>query len=227
MRAEARSSESVPQAATGDRQPHDAVRAAMGELGEAVAEKHIQPICIAYQQLRAAARQVSLEEMFRLADRTLGLSTRDIVVSAYARRGCFLCTDGTIPCDQCEGTGRVLDDRECPNCDGAGFTSCGFCNGTSWADRDTTPGELRSAVARQQLRRVRKHLQRLHEKMPEARNGAIRRLDTAQRASLRTWLMCLQARLRDLAGVGAIKDEDEKIALWSRADDIDICLEML
>ena len=227
MRAEVRPAKGGDSAAVQRPARHDAMQEALAELGEAIANGHAQHICSAYQVFRAVTRAMASAELFALADRTLGVATREAVVSAYSRRGCFMCTDGTLPCDQCEGTGEVEDGRDCPHCEGRGCGPCGFCNGTSWADRDTIPQDLRDDVVRRQLRHVRSQLRKLNEELPQTGIEAIRHFSRPQRQQLTGWLRRLQARAQDLAEAGAQPNGSLKSYLLDQAEKIEACLEKL
>jgi hypothetical protein len=206
---------------------HDALDKALAELGEAIAHGRAQHVCSALQALRAAARQTPLDELFDLADRALGVSTRPAVVAAYSRRGCFMCTDGSLPCDQCDGTGQAEQGRDCPHCDGTGTTLCGFCNGTSWADRETVPTKLRQAVLDRQLQHVRRQLRKLNETLPQTGMDECRQWTREQRRQLLGWLRRLQARARDLGETEAPHDQRQRAYLREQADKIEQCMKAL
>ncbi len=130
----------------GDNGRKDKLRTALEELAHAAAKKHAEPICTAYSRLRHASRGMHVREMFKRADEALGQSSRDLIVTAYSHRHCFMCKGGIVACRSCRGSGQVEKGRKCLSCDGLGLTMCDFCRGTGWADRDSLPREIRPAV---------------------------------------------------------------------------------
>jgi len=227
MRTKTQETQSPGRAAVSQGIAGNGLREAIVEFGRAATERHIQPICAAYEGLRAAARHVKVEELFQIADKALGMPTRDIVLSAFSHRHCFMCLDGTVACEQCDATGWALQGGVCSNCDGLGAVTCSFCRGTGWADRDTVPRDLRRAVIAHQMHRVQRDLQKLSERMPEIRVENLRQLSDEGRRKLACWLMRLQARLRDLADAPAMQNTEQKLSMLTRADEIEACLQML
>ena len=208
----------------------DQLARALTELGRAIANgRHSETVCAGYQGLRAAAghMHMSAEELFRIADRALGLSTKEEVVTAHARRWCFMCAKGTVPCDSCGGLGRTADEGKCAACNGMGVNLCSFCNGTGWADRQTIPAEIKKEVLQKQLRAVKEGLKVLKEKEKYFTPEAVAALNEPARRRISAWLMRLQVRLRDLAGSDTVADENDKLQMFHEAERIDSCLELL
>ena len=209
---------------------HDSAQMAhaLSVLGQAIADgAHSDPVCAGYRALRAAAGGMKVEEVFKLADGALGLSTREIVVAAYARRWCFMCAKGTIPCEVCGGTAQGDDGRRCPACNGGGLTVCEFCKGTGWADRETIPRELRQDVLEKQIGAVRDGLRVLDEKARYFTPQAVAALNEPTRRRLIAWLLRLQVRLRDLVDLEAVRDEAEKFHMLGQADRVNGFLDLL
>lgn len=43
---------------------------------------------------------------------------------------CQTCDEGFVECPRCEGVGQIIDDADCPDCDGTGYWACADCGGT-------------------------------------------------------------------------------------------------
>jgi len=201
------------------------LKKAVAKLRKAAAEQKAEVVCVAYQAMRSAANGMKIKEMFDLADESLGIQALDLIVSAYARRECFMCSCGTVRCNQCNGAGRIEQGRLCPHCDGSGAMVCGFCRGTAWADRDTIPPELKRAVIKQQLGYVRHDLQRLIKALAGLTVQKIRTLPAEKRRAVSEWLRQLQARLADL--IDTVKDKAEQDRLAAANVKINACLKSL
>jgi hypothetical protein len=189
----------------------DALRA----FRKAARTRRSEPICAAYRDLRKAANGMALSEVFAKADEALGEPTQPLVISAFAHWHCFMCDDGAVECDQCEGTGRNEDEEVCSACDGLGFTTCDFCRGTGWVDAELIPPELQQPVLKHHISTVRTELQRLRKALLRVSEQELRGLGRDERVKLARRLLRLQARMRDLAGSTAI--DDEHADLYRRA----------
>jgi len=171
-----------------------ALDAAAGELAAAARERRIEAICASYLAARRAAAGRSAREIVDRADRAAGEPTWPVIVSAFARRRCYMCGDGTIPCESCRGRG-TLNGSPCPQCDGLGREPCEFCGGAGWSDPDDTPPEVRPFAARCRLARLEKELAWL-DALPDASRVRGRRLDARRRVELAGRLLRLLGRLR-------------------------------
>ncbi len=171
-------------------------RALQGLL-EAMAQRQVEPICASYLALRQRAGETSAEELLEHIERHAGQGARALLLSAFSRRHCFMCRDGTSPCQACKGTG-VAEGSACPQCEGLGAEPCLFCMGSAWTDRNEVPAEFRRAVLKHHVAHVQKDVARLVKLSPKAWTSA-RDLGPGQRVELATWLMRLQGRLASLA----------------------------
>jgi len=171
-------------------------------LHQAAAGKHVDPICRAYAALRRAAGTMSPRDVLALAGERLNIPAAALVIAAYAHRRCYMCDDGTVPCDVCEGTAQDDAGHPCPHCDGLGLATCDFCGGTGWADRDEIPPELATAVAKRQLAHVTDELKELQRSVAKLGRDDMDRMPPDQRGALAGRLIRLQARLDELGRCG-------------------------
>ncbi len=218
---------SHPEHAAGDRGKGEValnpqVEKAVVELRRAIHGKDVDAVCNAYLALREVGRGMNVEKLLTSAASSAGAA----VVTGFAARRCFMCEDGTVPCEQCDGQGRTDDDRSCVRCDGLAVTACGFCAGVGWSDASVIPGEVVQAVRKRQLAMVRKDLQRLGTAVANLTGARIRRLPSEQRISLAAWLIRLQARLAELAKADGTP-EKEADRFTTAVDKIDSCLDVL
>jgi len=179
---------------------------ALQHLADAVAERRVEPISTAYLALRREARSMSPAELLEHVDRFAGKKARTLIVSAFSHRRCFMCRNGTTPCQVCEGSGTT-DGEPCTQCDGLGIEVCPFCLGTGWIDPNEIPPEIRQPVRQRQIVQVEKDLARLAKVGPKIWTWAAA-LSPEKRVEFAAWLIRLQARLSDLAEtLAAGKDE--------------------
>jgi hypothetical protein len=225
-------SESIVRTASAREQPAEGLgaakqplsfEAALEELGEAVAARKCEAICIAYLVLRRAGRGMPPREILDAADRAAGESARRTIISAFGRRRCYMCEGGTVRCPTCQGEG-VSDGLLCPQCDGLGVERCDFCMGTGLSDLDAVPEELRPAVARRRAGHVDYDLAKL-DKLPEPE--ALRRIQgtAGQRRDLASWLMRLRGRLTHTAARGGNNGDGRARRLAEAVVRIDLLLE--
>jgi hypothetical protein len=178
--------------------------AALRELADALAARKVDEICAAYLALRQAGQEMAPQEILRRAAAVDGKMGPELIISAFSRRRCFMCEDGTTACSTCEGAG-VVDGRPCSACDGQGVEVCAFCMGLGWSDEAETPAEIRPQVRRRRVAHLKRDLEKL-AKLPLAR--AVKSASHAtgrQRQQLAPWLIRLQARLTKAGGT---KDGD-------------------
>lgn len=184
---------------------------AMDMLRQAAAQKKVDPICAAYLTLRRAAKGMKLAELFALADQALDAPSQILIVSAFSHQRCYMCSDGTVACPTCGGTGLAEPGRRCTKCDGLPVP-CGLCRGTNWSGPEGVPAELSRAVRGRQWVRVRAEVERLDATLQRDLAQYIFRLGFPGRQTLAAWLMRLQARLGDLAAAGAIPQAEQEQA---------------
>ena len=178
------------------------IQGALAELREAVASGKTESICLAYLALRGAATASGIKapEMFERADRAISGSAIDVIASAFSHRHCFMCQNGVVPCDGCEGAGSTEAAGECRPCKGTGLTPCTFCQGTGWAPRDMIPTEFTPGVLRRlRLASTDRDLKDLAEVVGKLGGVKARRLPNEERRNLTAVVMRLQARVESLA----------------------------
>ena len=220
--------ESVPESFGGKKSipVNPRVAQALANLRAAAETKKVDPICNAYQTLRVAANGMAISDMLALADKALGTSAAELVVSAYSHRRCFMCEAGTVPCERCEGSGFLEEGRACQHCDGLAVTACGFCGGTAWPDRNTIPRELVPIVLQRQIMHARADIKRVAVAAAALDPGKVSELTNDRRKQLVSWMIRLNARLVDLINAEAV-DEDQQAHFGSLTRKIKICLNVL
>jgi hypothetical protein len=204
-----------------------AARQALEDLRQAAQSKKVEAICNAYRTLREAGRGMKVKDLLELADKALGQQASLLIVSAFSHLHCYMCNDGSSICDQCEGTGRLEQNRKCPQCEGFGVLSCNFCKGSGWAERSVIPPELRRAVLDRQLLNLRGEVKKLGESFSYLTVDRINRLLRDKRRELISWLIRLQARMTEMAGMDELVDPLEKAQLTASAARISSRLEEL
>jgi hypothetical protein len=209
-----------------DPQPPQDVKSAMADLRSALLGRKIERICAAYQQLRLAASTLSAAQRCKMVGELIGPLAMTMIVSAHSHRQCYMCADGTIPCETCLGTGEMSPGRTCPNCDGLAAMTCGFCRGTNWADRETVPGEIRAIVSRRQRDHVQRDLPALAKMVAQLTAQAAAATPLKSRQEIARWLLRFSGRL---AVVATSRDtpQDQQENFSQFAAQADNLLEML
>jgi hypothetical protein len=206
-------------------QPHD-VQSAMAELRAALHGRKIDPICAAYGQLRQAASTLSASQLCKMIGEVLGPQAMTTIISAYSHMQCFMCSDGSVPCETCHGTGELSPGRKCPNCDGLATMPCAFCRGTNWADRESIPGEILAVVSRRQREHVQRELPVLAKIVADLTPQKADATPIQKRREIARWLSRIWARLTAVAAdQDTPKDEQMKFSL--HATQAEKLLEML
>ena len=190
---------------------------ALTTLHKALQRKKSDQICAAYEAVRQTAMHMKVDDMFALAESHLKEPIRDMVVSAYSHRHCFMCDRGSRVCDQCHGAGLGEEDRPCLACEGMGVSECSFCGGTGWADRNNVPREILSDVTHRQLQHAREGMQILAKKLVGVPIETLQKLPRQRRLKLASHMMRIRARIEDLARAGAIPHADQKEHLLAKA----------
>ena len=212
---------------TGDDNPIGAeIEAGLERLRQAAQAKHVDTICRAYVALRQAAGGMSPRDVLALADDRLQMPVAKLVISAYSHRRCYMCDDGTVTCEFCNGT--CLDERglACSQCDGLGLATCGFCGGTGWGDRAEVPRELAPAVAKRQLARVHNDLTDLQQSVAKLGREALDKMPPDRRGALAGRLIRIAARLEELGQCG-ICDETHTARIAELIERVGILLQAL
>ena len=194
---------------------------ALEALKQAILAKKIEPICMAYQAVRLAGFAMKPKEIFDAVDAAAGPSARGSIVSAFSHRQCFMCEGGTVPCDQCDGTGLAEPGRVCPNCRGFAITSCTFCQGTGWAETSTIPPEIARSVQERQVKYVMDEMVRVQQQAAVIQVEKLQLLDQPQRRRLGEWLIRLQARLDNLLERQSALSAPQKQQFTAAMSDID------
>jgi hypothetical protein len=135
------------------------VTSAIEAFASAAKTRRIADICEAYQRLKASVNGLRIEQILPLADRALGQSALAMVASAYSHERCFMCTEGSVPCDSCSNEDAETR-AHCQRCHATGMTTCGFCGGTGWVGNDVIPHELSHAVWTSRLKHTHGVLER-------------------------------------------------------------------
>ncbi len=194
-------------------------------LRQAASAKQVELICAAYQALRPIAHAHRLDPL-KLAQKAMGPSAVEYLVSAFSHLHCFMCQGGCVPCDPCEGEGEIVPGRPCPTCDGLGLAPCPFCRGTNWADHNVIPAEIAQAVHHRQLAHVRDDLHQIVKVFLNLNHASLKALDRAKRRELGGHLLRLSGRLADLLALD-VPDPQEKHRLAAMKDKLARCLEAL
>ena len=202
------------------------IATALSTLRNAASKDDPELICQAFEILRVAGGNITVNEALRLAGKVLGESATKIIVTAYAGRKCFMCANGTVQCRSCGGAGQIDEARRCASCDGLGLDSCRFCRGTGWADGEGTPQALKQAVTKRQLAAARKELDRLAKAFSGVSAKAIKKLSPQHTASLVAKMLQLHGQVSDLFDVGAITDQAERDRMAAAVASVDECLKL-
>lgn len=127
------------------------VALAVETFASAAHTRRIENICKAYDTLKSSANGYGIQHLLPLVDKLIGRSSLALIVSAYSHEKCFMCANGSIPCEAC-----AEDDSDsqsiCSNCGCTGYAPCEFCGGTGWVGNDVIPHELQRSVWRHRLK---------------------------------------------------------------------------
>lgn len=203
--------------------PED-VQKALDELRSAAGSRQVEPICAAYIALRKRCAGLKVKDLFDLVDQALGPVGKGLIVSAFSHRRCFMCTAGTMACDQCDETGLSAPGRICPNCDGFGVVPCTFCQGTGWADREVVPSEIKRTVAEKHFLHVKSEWERLKSENDGFVPQKLAKLAFGHRRRLGTWLIRLQSRMAALQGSQEVPEAKDQEELTDAVAEIDLLL---
>jgi hypothetical protein len=198
----------------------------MAEMRSALHGKKVEPICAAYRQLRQAASALPAPQLCKMVGESLGPQAMTTIISAYSHQQCYMCSDGTVPCETCHGAGEVSPGRKCPNCDALAALPCAFCRGTNWADREAIPREIRAIVTRRQRTHAQAQLPALTRILAQLTPQKAAATSLESRQNLARWLSRIHSRL---AMVAADPDtpQGDQMQLSVLASEAEKLLEML
>jgi hypothetical protein len=229
----------VPESQSGQPGGQPAGKIDMDQLPEPVAKaiesftaaaqtRRIENICQAYETLKSSANGMGIQHVLPLVDQTLGKSALTLVVSAYAQEKCFMCQNGSIPCEAC-GDDDADTRAKCSHCTSTGLAPCEFCAGTGWVGNDVIPHELRGAVWRNRLKQTHKILEKYARLYTKVFLDALSRrpLDDPQRRQAISETIRLAAKLHALAGSRVVSDPEHAKHLQMAEQKVRTCLTML
>jgi len=95
--------------------------------------------------------------------RKLGKRQAGKLVDGLSQLPCYNCAKGCVPCEDCQGEGRIGYQKICERCMGLGVVPCDFCAGSGLMGVEALPAGLQSVVAierlKRSLKRIKKHLE--------------------------------------------------------------------
>lgn len=185
------------------------MRTALDELQASLKSRKVDAICASYRNLRTASRGLRVKDMFDMADRELGKGTTHTIISAFSHLHCYMCNDGTTPCEHCEGEGKIGQGL-CPPCEGLGVATCGFCRGTGWADRSLIPNELRRPVLDLQIAHLRNDMKRFSDLQKDLTHDKVSAMHKDKRLVLLGWLIRVQARMKEFSANPDVNNADQQ-----------------
>lgn len=172
----------------------DSFRSALAAFVQAAKRGRSEAICSSYMALRDARGQLTFRDVLAATDQAVHANSGSLIVAAFARRRCFMCGDGTHPCETCEGTGMVGRFR-CPHCEGLGVEACPFCLGSGWHAWEDMPAEIRDHACQHRRQRIDKDLDRLAAIPADKAISSARKATHEKRQQLASSLMRLQGKL--------------------------------
>jgi hypothetical protein len=190
--------------------------------------RRIENICTAYQTLKSSINGMKIQEVLPLADKVLGQSTIALVVSAYSHERCFMCTDGSVACENCSEEDTDTQ-TGCLRCNSTGLAPCEFCEGTGWVGNDVVPRELHRAVWLSRLKQTHHVLEKYARTYtPKVLDVLSRRPvgDTRRRLAIVETIR-LAAKMHALGESCAVSDPEHLKHLTSAEEKIRMCLTML
>ena len=204
------------------------LEAALEELRAALSQGQVEPVCTAYLRLHRIAHAMSmpLRDFFARLACCCGQEAVSQIVSAFSHRDCFMCDDGTAPCDACEKKGQV-DRFRCPRCEGTTMEICTFCQGAGWCSLEDVPLELRQAVELQRRRHLEQGMQKLAALAAQAGPGDSAALPPEKRRELTAWLTRLQARASAYVHDHPAADDGQVARLGASVAQVDRLLKVL
>lgn len=201
-------------------QVNPALSAGLLDFHRAAATRNIEAICLSYLRLRNAAANMRFKDLLDMLSARLGQPASKLLVQAFARHECFMCTVGSATCANCDGSGWAEEGRKCPHCDGRGLSPCTFCRGTGWADWESIPPELLTAVQEARLAKLNTELQRLSDIWGKVNPEKFSRITLEQQRSVAACLTRMMSQAHELSARPGIADE-QRASLGTVAGKID------
>ena len=204
------------------------VAKAIETFAAAAHTRRIENICKAYETLKSSVNGLSIQHVLPLADKIIGQSTLVLVVSAYSHEKCFMCENGSVPCETCSEDDTDSQAR-CSHCNSTGYAPCEFCAGTGWVGNDVIPRELHRAVWRSRL----KHTHQILEKYAKLYTRAFlddlsrRPVQDDQRRLAIMETIRMAAKIHALIQSCAVTDPEHVKHLATAEQKIRACLTML
>jgi len=204
------------------------VAKAIETFAAAARTRRIENICKAYETLKSSINGLGIQEVLPLADKALGQSAIALVVSAYSHERCFMCTDGSVACENCSEEDTDTQ-TGCLRCNSTGLAPCEFCDGTGWVGNDVIPRELHRAVWRSRLKHTHNVLEKYARTYtPKVLDVLSKRPagDTRRRLAIVETIR-LAAKMHALARSSAVSDPEHLQHLASAEQKVRMCLTML
>lgn len=209
-------------------EPSPALAKAIEEFAAATETRRIENICKAYQAIKTAGDGLPIAEILPMIDEVIGQSSGAVIVSAYSHGHCFMCTNGSVPCEACNDY-ESAERTECSHCNSTGLAPCDFCDGSGWIANDVIPHELHRAVWKNRLKRTHKVLEKYAAlyTQPFLQDLAMRPFDNEQRQRAIMETIRLSAKLHALTNSCAVTDPVHRKHLESAEQKVRTCLNML
>jgi len=204
------------------------VARAIENFAVAARTRRIENICKAYQTLKSSINGMGIQQVLPLADKVLGQSAIALVVSAYAHERCFMCTNGSVPCENCSDEDTDTQ-TGCLRCNSTGLAPCEFCNGTGWVGDDVIPHELHRAVWLSRLKQTHHVLEKYARTYtPKVLDVLSRRpANDNRRRLVLVETIRLAAKMHALAQSCAVTDPEHLKHLTAAEEKVRTCLAML
>jgi hypothetical protein len=207
-----------------------AVAGAVESLAAAAQTRRIENICKAYEELKTSANGFGIQHLLTLADKVIGKSALSLIVSAYANEKCFMCTNGSSPCEACSEDEAEADSQtKCSNCNSTGLAPCEFCAGTGWVGNDVIPRELHRSVWRKRLKHTHHILEQYATLYTKAFLDDLSKRPTSdpQRRQAIVETIRLASKLHALTQSSAVTDPKHSKHLATAEEKVSNCLKTL
>jgi len=204
------------------------VARAIETFAVAARTRRIENICKAYQTLKSSINGLAIRQVLPLVDKVLGQSAIALVVSAYSHERCFMCTDGSVACENCSEEDTETQ-TGCLRCNSTGLAPCEFCEGTGWVGDDVIPHELQRAVWLSRLKQTHHVLEKYARTYtPKVLDVLSKRAPNDNRRRLAIIeTIRLAAKMHALSESCAVSDPEHLKHLASAEQKVRMCLTML